>query len=365
MRQRDHSLDFLKIAATLLIIMHHYQELIYASGKGFFYGGHFYWGRMVELFFILSGYMMYRYQDRIRQGYPFKLFYLKRAFRLLPMTALAAVVYEILAVLYKKHTGSLFMDTDLNLSGTLFDALGIQAGWASINPKVNNPTWYISVLMLCYLIFYLINKLAISRKTNVCYFYIAMVFIGIGILSYDIKLPFLNFHAARGYYSFFTGILLANLIGSNRVSMRRLSVYALVISGITAYGIYYFVSSSANFKDYMWLTLAAFPSVIVIFETRLLQSIFRWSGWSILARASFDMYLWHICVDIIIKYLLIAHPSLAAKTEWKMMLSVVCLDVLIGLASYLLIEKRMNRFTDKILRNPYFMEQEQIREENI
>ena len=89
--QRDGALDFLKIVATAIIIMHHYTQVmhhytqdVYVSGKGFFFHGTFYWGRMVELFFIISGYLMYQYEEKIRSGETFLSFYAKRALRLLP-----------------------------------------------------------------------------------------------------------------------------------------------------------------------------------------------------------------------------------------------------------------------------------------
>ncbi len=201
--KRGYSLDFLKIIATAIIFMHHYEQFFYVADKAFFYAKYFYWGRMVELFFIISGFLILGYQEKIQKGLSFKEFYLKRAYRLLPITALASIVYEILIVLFKKHTGTLFMGTDLNLSGALFDAIGIQAGWAFANPMVNNPTWYISVLLLCYVVFWTVNRIARISNVNVCCIYIIVLFVGFGIKGFSINLPFLNEYSARGYCSFF------------------------------------------------------------------------------------------------------------------------------------------------------------------
>ena len=56
MKKRDYSLDLLRIFATTIIIFHHYQQ---GSGAVYkyinFWGGGFYFGYLVELFFILSG----------------------------------------------------------------------------------------------------------------------------------------------------------------------------------------------------------------------------------------------------------------------------------------------------------------------
>lgn len=68
--ERYYSLDFLKIVATVIIICHHFQQLSGAFYPGYinFYNGKFYWGYMVELFFVLSGFFMYPYIEKIRGG---------------------------------------------------------------------------------------------------------------------------------------------------------------------------------------------------------------------------------------------------------------------------------------------------------
>ena len=55
---RNYALDALKVAATIIIIFHHYQQLTNSSfSAGInYYGGWFYFGMMVELFFLISGY---------------------------------------------------------------------------------------------------------------------------------------------------------------------------------------------------------------------------------------------------------------------------------------------------------------------
>lgn len=275
--RRNHALDFLKVIATALIIMHHYQQGIYVSGQGLFYGGPVYFGRMVELFFLISGYLMYKYQNQNFNGYSFKLFYLKKALRLLPLTAISAVVYEIGGILYRNAVGSAEWGT-LNLSGTLFNALGIQAGWASVNPCINNPTWYISVLLLCYLIFYGINRISAKYDIMNTNFYIGMIFVGVGIISYDINLPFLNNDAARGYYSFFFGILLANFLKEHQKNIGKYSCIGFVAVLITAFGVYYYQKQNIPFDDYYWLTFVFFPTLIVFAETSTAKKYSRGMG---------------------------------------------------------------------------------------
>lgn len=331
--------------------MHHYQQGVYLSGQGFFFGGQVYFGRLVELFFLISGYVMYKYQDLIKQGLSIKYFYLKRALRLLPLTALAAIVYEGGGMLYRRATGSDEFGV-LNLSGTLFDALGVQAGWASQNPFINNPTWYVSVLLLCYILFYCINKISSMKDINILYLYTSVVLIGVGILSYGINLPFLNVDAARGYYSFFTGVILANYLKRRRRVGRGCTAVALVVIALTAYTVVYYTKElSIPFDDYFWLTFAFFPAIIVLAETDVAARLFCWRGWSFFAKFSFDVYIWHICFEIFWKYLLLSNPVLQAMTEWKMMLIALAIDEVIGLISHCMLERPIIKRTNKYLAN--------------
>ena len=88
----------------------------------------------------------------------------------------------------------------------------IQQGWGFNNPWVNNPTWYISVLLLCYLFFYILFKVAKKLKIDEMYLYATMIFIGLSINKYAIQLPFFNTDVCRGYYSFFWGVILARIM---------------------------------------------------------------------------------------------------------------------------------------------------------
>lgn len=47
----------------------------------------------------------------------------------------------------------------------LLSALGVQDGWFAIKAGINNPTWYISVLLLCYIVLYLL--VTISERLHI------------------------------------------------------------------------------------------------------------------------------------------------------------------------------------------------------
>ena len=150
---------------------------------------------------------MYSYINKIEQGLSFKDFFIKRVSRLLPLISITVIVYEIIIVIYPKVFNSLFMEQTLDIFGSFISMIGIQAGWFFKNPMINNPMWYVSVLILCYILFYLLVKF--NKKNNIVVKFIVMVLLGVIIQRSRLELPFFNSYTARGYYSFFFGILFA------------------------------------------------------------------------------------------------------------------------------------------------------------
>lgn len=99
------NLDLIKIICALLIVFHHYQQL---SGARFdyinFYGGRFVFGFLVELFFIISGFvcMMTDKDIEINQALKHKLA------RIYPSAILATSVCTIISLIYFSITGDLW-----------------------------------------------------------------------------------------------------------------------------------------------------------------------------------------------------------------------------------------------------------------
>ena len=134
MEKRQYSLDFIKVIATVFILFHHYQQFIsgpFESGINF-YGGIFNFGIMVEFFFILSGYFMYPYIEKIRQGISFKAFFLSRYMRLIPLVAIAAFAYQFLVLVHIKTVGTAWFMAARGLWETIVAALGFQEGWVFV-----------------------------------------------------------------------------------------------------------------------------------------------------------------------------------------------------------------------------------------
>ena len=92
-KKRYSEYDFAKVVAMGLIVFHHYQQLFPVRYKGInFFGGKFFFGYLVEMFFIISGVFAYKWIKNIYSGkMDFIHFYLKRIIRLLPLVTIVTL----------------------------------------------------------------------------------------------------------------------------------------------------------------------------------------------------------------------------------------------------------------------------------
>ena len=340
-KTRHYSLDFIKVLGTIFILFHHYQQFIcgsFADGLNF-YGGCYNFGYMVELFFILSGFFMFPYICEIQYNKSFKTFFLTRYLRLVPLVSVAAIIYQGLVLLHIKTVGTAWFMHSPKLWETLVAALGMQEGWVfANNTYVNYPVWYVSVLLLCYVLFYVVTYISKKMHFSVRYLYFACIFGGLYINACNLHLPFLNEYTARGYYAFFFGVLLSTYYyersSSNRECIFWGSVFIILIDIIAFHT--GFVEGDIQYLS----TFLLFPAIIIIFRTPCVEKLFKHRFFSTLAAISFNAFLWHmplIVILLILNYKINISIFLLTRTG---MVVFTIVTMLIGALSHFLIERR-------------------------
>lgn len=345
MEKRQYSLDFLKIVATVFILFHHYQQYIsgmFNDGINF-YGGVYNFGYMVEFFFILSGYFMYPYIQKIKDGLLFKQFYLPRYIRLIPMVALAAVGYQIVVLCHIKLVGAAWFMESPDVWKTIVAAMGFQEGWVfKNNTYVNYPVWYVSVLLICYLIFYMVTYFSKRCQVSARYFYLAFIFVGIAINSYGWHVPFFNEYTARGYYAFFTGVLLATYCyeryATRRETLISLGIVAVVIDLIVFHR--GFILGGVNYIS----TFVLFPAIIMLFKNPVVCKVFKGSGWQTAASVAFNAFLWHMPLLIILLMVIGKVQTGISFMSRGCMWGFLVIEIIIGMFSYFLIERKFKKW---------------------
>ncbi len=291
---KKRALAFLRIIATILIVFHHYQQILgdFPGVKVSFYSGRFYFGNIVEFFFVLSGYLTYTNISKIENGLNFGAFYGRKAKRFLPWIFFSSLVYYLLHIVYVYINNEAWISVYPHWWEILINSIGMQSGWFFATNRLNFSLWYISVLFLCYGWFYSLTW--VGKKTGIprVLFYSFFVFIGIGIKTclYSgilIHAPFFNGFSARGYAAFFFGLIVACLLQKKN----RRDYYIFV--GITICVLFAFCFINTNMLEYI-VMIVVFALLIVLFSTEFMNKIINLKVFEFLGESTLYVYIWHI-----------------------------------------------------------------------
>ena len=209
--------DILRVVLTAFILFHHYQQL---TGTFFyrginFYGGKFYFGYIVEFFFLMSGFFMVPYVTKIQEKMSFPTFFGKRLIRLLPSLIVTTVLYDVALFFYVRLcNGTLRYPTNINVFGSIVTALGLGSWSITKDFEINPICWYVSVLLLCYILMYIFVFLSKIMKIPAGIMLAIPMIAGVVIANSNTFsiIPFLSTRISRGYIHFFGGLLLGIII---------------------------------------------------------------------------------------------------------------------------------------------------------
>lgn len=348
--KREYALDVLKIAGSLMIAIGHFQMCFPADYRIRFFPayGPLDYGYIVELFFMLSGFFTCRYVRRIRDGLSFREFFLRRYLRLFPLMAVSAAGWFLLYFLLGIHRlGGMWAKWYPSLWNLAVTSLGVQEGWGFANSYLNHPMWYLSVLIFCYLLFYLLVNASQRLRISPYYLFGLMLVLGSGIRSYCIELPFLNLAMARGYCSFFGGVLLAAVLRGRRPGKLVLLLCALDVAVITALICKGYFDLVGDMEPV--LTFLYFPAVILLFRSAAAARLFRSPVIGLLGKVSFNVFVWHMSGILIVAALWSRGlVTLGARPMAEVGLFALCC-YLFGFLSHFCIEKPCARLTDRLL----------------
>lgn len=345
----NYALDFLKTIATILIVFHHFQQVTGVYEPIAFFGGTFYWGYLVEFFFLLSGYLVFKYVPLIyNHKISLKIWYAKRAFRLLPLVTVSCIVYEILLYINNNIFHLNYFGLSVSVWGTVLASLGLKHGGAFANPMVNNVVWYVSVLLICYAVMYLVTRLAQMLKTSPFPFYVAMCLLGCSILFSGMSLPYLQSDTARGYCAFFFGLLLGGYVKKHGIGKKQIC-FSLVT--ILLFAFFYWLNYTLVIYDIRYiLVFLLYPSIIILAESNASKKVFSSPIWASIGAIQFGVYLWHSPFTLTGFMITAVYGITLDYSNILYMLLFTLIVELFSVASHYLIEKPLARYTAKLIR---------------
>lgn len=207
---RYYSLDIIKILATIGIMFHHYQQVFHVEYSMVnFYGGTFNCGYLVELFFLISGFLAY--SSVISHPKPLLNDFMHRATRIYPMAVISIAIYFGIWLFYEYSFGeSILLMEKHDFWNIIRSFLLIPQPLEQL--ALNNPTWYLAILIQCFIL------LEVCRYLwHRCSFWVKWLPVMVVILCTIAKLthmPCEIFYTmyCRGIIPFFIGIIIYQLL---------------------------------------------------------------------------------------------------------------------------------------------------------
>lgn len=338
MSNRNTAIDLMKISGATLIVLHHYQQ-----GTGIvlrhiaFYGGKFNFGYVVELFFVISGLLTYRTFKNTDSLPSLWTFGMGKVRRIIPLLAISVMVESVLRYIYLRMTdgGKL----DFGLLDIFINAMGINWGIFQVK-TINQPTWYLSVLLLCYLELYIVMWISRRLKIQPDYLWLFLMIIGTAANTYGWNGLFIGGSIGRGMFSFFAGTMLAKHLGQVK---RKKDWLLLVLPTVFMLLLKYF-HDFVRGGVFVFYTLFLWIPIVVI-AIRYIPQVKKGRIIEVLGLSSFGVYIWNEPLSIIRNMLsILTNANLQTKTA--MTIFVIC-NWIVGVCSYFLIEKPI----DNILKN--------------
>lgn len=239
MNKRINSLDLLKLCLSIIIVFHHYQMKLGVSFSFVnFSGGVFYIGYLVEAFFMISGYLS-SYKIKKIDGVSFKDYILNKLISFYPSVFISVVATYVLVILsyfllgYSIDTKGIGIWRFVSSCFLIFHGEHQTAGYG-----LNEPLWYLSVLIICYALFYCCCWLSKKTRTKLTYIFVLLIGFGTYLHTYPSYNPFIV-NLSRGIVSFNVGALLfyiyEKINGKKAFIISSMILLLLVIMGFVSY----------------------------------------------------------------------------------------------------------------------------------
>ena len=339
------SFDILKfICAIIIACIYHYQNdfpnVTLFDNVPFINKLSIYGYMLVELFFIISGFLfLVSYFNKIKEkDLSIKTFLKKRYIRLIFVGAITTFVMFLLQQSYYMLNGDFWIWGNNDLGNLLLQLIGVQYWLEPGIVSLNNAVWYISVLLLCYIVFFYISKLVVKKK-NIFIFLLPIV-AALIVQKCNLNIPILNYNVTRGIISFgigvFIGCLSKNL--NNRKFITIFSLVSLFVIGM----LYIFLGDQVVGNLLLLLTFIIYPLLIlslISIDNKLEFINTKFTKY--LGNLSFGIYLWNLPIQLSTVLLnQIFDFGFNYNSVYFFLIQIV-IHILIAVLSYHLFERKM------------------------
>lgn len=364
MDNKIQGLNIIKIVACVIIICHHYQQYmnLYFVGKVNFFNGNFYFGYVVDLFFMISGmlaYHTYTCRGGIR---PFGEYMKSKFLKFFPISFISLTTLYVFEWIVYLFSGESYFWKLPTLVDYVLSLLFLDSGWGfgKLVPDTR-ITWYISILLILYALFWLACKMCEKKQIQIEHISFLCIIFGSAILFKEDELlfreyPIVNNSFARGIVSFYIGILVYTLLKKHTKIMKLYAYVGFLLTSVFMIYDYLKTASIANpllGSAYWACILVLYPSILIIFTTS--KFIGKLSSFALideLGKLTFPVYIYQ--ANFIVFYMFVLEKyNIFVNHGYKSMLlfSIGIFAVCVPLHTYIDIpfEKKVRQlFTQSI-----------------
>lgn len=333
-REKIVSISGLRGFSCLIIMLYHYRFFLLDNGLRIIDYGHYF----VEVFVMISGFLMaYNYRNRIA-GMNFKDFFLNRYMKIMPLYWITEICVYAAVILATVLSGEKYKWNPIQM---LWELSGIYTGWFGQSaPPMNPPLWTVCCLLLCYILYYLICK--VSKNCIASYIGMIMVIIFVGAFSiasmiYEGRTYSIigSEDSLRCIISFMMGLLLYELYQKMPDWLGKVISYILIgmFIGIIAAFSNFPLTKGIDVENLipgivilLFCPLMLYSAIYIkplkyLFSSRVLQFI---------GKISMDIYMWHWVVRIYLG----SRPFYVDQNTWSGWILLIIASLTVSILSH-------------------------------
>ena len=297
-----------------------------------------------NIFLIMSGYFMYhKYRKRIRQGLGFGEYILLRIKKIYPLMIFFTVYLFAVENIGKLQLGFYPLHADggelrYSVRSLIVSILGIQSGLFAEGDMmaVNGPAWFVTTLLLCYSLFFLIVRFCKNQKTEWS-LYLILGLLGVVFTFHPVHAPLLYECSARGWFFFFAGVIMhivTDITGEKRRNLRVGFAAGLMVFCFAAAVI-------IHYNDFtVWQTYLAWPCLVyLIIDCPVLQKVFAFPPLVWVGERSMSVFLGNLPILTTFAWLNLRYGWEADYGSWRVWIVLFAVTLLVGQLTYVVFEK--------------------------
>lgn len=244
-------------------------------------------------FFFVSGFLSAHASRKriLSESVDFKGYVLKKLDKLYPPLFISTILMLIFEIL---RNGRDFFDFYM-----LFRSLTVvSSGWIDIFEVYNYPMWFISVLLLCYVIYYFVSK----QKSDGYYITVFLLFIlGYYFQCNDFNIPFMFKRSGIGYFNFFAGVLtyelFKNIDRDKKHTALNICSFVCVFGFLALIAVKYYTGLDFIGETEAFVAVVFFPALFFIsIFNKTFSRILCIKPLAALGRISMPVYYFHMPV---------------------------------------------------------------------